>query len=152
MTLLAPLLATLLAEPCASANAAVASSAVAVATPAELAAAITAGAAHVVVTVPLDLSRLPASDWLGEPAASGDFGRDLFVDARLQSLRARHAAHSWCIAHGCDPDCRRGRVCGSRSSPRGPLPALQHNVILKVPFCTTSAVPCKVTRAMSLLL
>ena len=71
--------------------------AVAVATAAELAAAVDGGAAHIVVTEHLDLSDLPVFDLDGEPATDASFGRILFINTpsslELASIRVRPSPH-----------------------------------------------------------
>ena len=64
--------------------------AVAVATAAELAAAVDNGAAHVVVTDHLDLSDLPVFSFDGAPTTDNDFFRKTFVSpSSLTSIRVR---------------------------------------------------------------
>ena len=87
-----------LAAPAARGDAGAAAPAVAVATAAELAAAVDGGAAHIVVTDHLDLSTLPVFDNLGEPVAAADafgdysFRYDVITFVRpagLASIRVR---------------------------------------------------------------
>ena len=65
--------------------------AVAVATAAELGAAVDAGTAHIVVTDHLDLSELPVFDYNGELTAPDDFTRvTVFDPPSLASIRVCH--------------------------------------------------------------
>ena len=86
-----------LTVPTARGDAGAAAPAVAVATAAELAAAVDGGAAHIVVTEHLDLSDLPVFDLDGEPATDASFGRILFINTpsslELASIRVRPSPH-----------------------------------------------------------
>ena len=68
--------------------------AVAVATAAELAAAVDGGAAHIVVTDHLDLSDLPVFDDYGAPTTDDSLFRTTFLDPpSLTSIRVRPSPH-----------------------------------------------------------
>ena len=77
-----------LAAPATRGDAGTAAPAVAVATAAELAAAVGGGAVHIIVTNHLDLSGLPLFDSSGMPATEDDLIQTMFVEpADLASIR-----------------------------------------------------------------
>ena len=83
-----------LAAPAARGDAGAAAPAVAVATAAELAAAVDGGAAHIVVTDHLDLSDLPVFDDYGAPTTDDSLFRTTFLDPpSLTSIRVRPSPH-----------------------------------------------------------
>ena len=83
-----------LTVPTARGDAGAAAPAVAVATAAELAAAVDGGAAHIVVTDHLDLSDLPVFDDYGAPTTDDSLFRTTFLDPpSLTSIRVRPSPH-----------------------------------------------------------
>ena len=84
-----------LAAPAARGDAGAAAPAVAVATAAELAAAVNGGAVHIVVTDHLDLSDLPIFGEFGFQTTDDDLFRANFYlrDSELASIRVRRSQH-----------------------------------------------------------